>query len=63
MVGGLWSEKGTKMGPNLMNFDEKVPKRDLVFHPVAADGHQQEVAHIFEIFKKVQKMKLLEPKN
>ena len=30
---------------------------------VAADGHQQEVAHIFRIFEKVQKMKLLEPKN
>jgi len=28
---------------------------------VAADGHQQEVAHIFWIFEKVQKMKLLEP--
>ena len=30
---------------------------------VAADGHQQEAAHIFRIFEKVQKMKLLEPKN
>ena len=30
---------------------------------VAADGHQQEVAHIFQIFEKVQKMKLLEQKN
>ena len=30
---------------------------------VAADGHQQEVAHIFRIFEKVQKMKLLEQKN
>ena len=30
---------------------------------VAADGHQQEVAHIFWIFEKVQKMKLLEQKN
>ena len=30
---------------------------------VAADGHQQEVAHIFRIFEKIQKMKLLEPKK
>ena len=30
---------------------------------VAADGHQQEVAHIFRIFEKVQKMKLLEQKK
>ena len=30
---------------------------------VAADGQRQEVAHIFWIFEKIQKMKLLEPKN
>ena len=30
---------------------------------VAADGHQQEVAHIFQIFEKVQKNEASRPKK